>query len=279
MQKIAIFNRKGGVGKTTAIVQLASIIAQEFGFKVLCVDGNGEQFDLSRRMLTYYVFKTIGEDFDVTDLKYTIVEALKGKCDITDAVYPVYYPVRLGVNSFVHDNVDCIPSRETVRKIKFSKRYNEFEKLLAPLEDKYDICFFDCSPTLNQMNIKILEYCNYFISPVTTVDSVSDYGLLLKTLVDMRQNGQSRIVNLGCFFSSKARDSCDNSLYDHVLDLYGTKVFDTVIRQSSKIKETELTTRPIIYQARTSDVCNDYIELARELLFKIGKLKNEKEEY
>lgn len=271
MQKIAIFNRKGGVGKTTAIVQLASIIAKEHDMKVLCIDGNGEQYDLSRRMLSHYVFEMLGDDKDVKDLPFSLVEALKGKCEIEDAVYPVVYPIWQGAWKNIHDEVYCIPSKESISKIKFSKKYNEFEKLLSPIENEYDICFFDCSPTLNQMNIKILEYCDYFISPVTSIDSVSDYGLLLQTLVEMRQNGQSRITNLGCFFSAKARDASDNLVYEHVNNLYGGKVFEHVIRQSSKIKEAEITTKPIIYVAKTSDVCSDYQELAKELLFNIGK--------
>ncbi|MCA9478461.1 MAG: ParA family protein [Nanoarchaeota archaeon] len=144
MRKICIINQKGGVGKTTTAVNIASGLSRE-GRKVLLVDvdpqGNIAHSLATQKSLNLYHF-------------------LSGKCSYVDCV------TSLGTN------LDLMHSDESLTKIEsdFATSRNPTQLFSKQFSDVagYDYLIFDCAPSLGLLNQNVMLFCEEAIIPVTT---------------------------------------------------------------------------------------------------------------
>ena len=118
---IGIISIKGGVGKTTTVSNLGSVLANDFGKRVLLVDAN-------------FSAPNLGLHLGIVEPEKSMHHVLAGKADIRSAIHK-------------HDNgFDVLPSSLIPKKIDPLKLRSK----LSALKDDYDVVLLDSSPALNE---------------------------------------------------------------------------------------------------------------------------------
>lgn len=157
--KGAVANQKGGVGKTSTLINIAHHFALQ-GYSVLCVD-------LDPQASTSALSAKIGL-FEV-DRKYILEDCfLNENYDLKGAVQKVpNWP-----------NVDIIPSNICAQSVEWDMAnlqmedggvysYKRLDTALKSIEDDYDIILFDTPPSLNLFNLSALYASDFMVSPVS----------------------------------------------------------------------------------------------------------------
>jgi cellulose biosynthesis protein BcsQ len=164
MRIYATYNIKGGVGKTTTAVNLASLAAAEGVRTVL--------WDLDPQGAASYMFrvkpKVKGGGRAIIRGQRTLDDAIKG----TD-----------------FDNLDLIPADFTYRNMDLlldkgpeARQNRKLAKLLAPLADEYDAVFLDCPPSISLVSENVLHAADVIVVPlipttlsVRTLDQLTEF--------------------------------------------------------------------------------------------------------
>lgn len=236
---IAIFNHKGGTGKTTTSVTIAAGLAQK-GKKVLLVDTDAQG--------------NVGVSLNVKvekSLYHVLVMGLSGK-DATINVRP---------------NLDLIPSNETLAsaELYLAGRQNRDRVLagrLASTISQYDYVIVDCSPSLSLLNQNALCLVDSVLIPVAC-DYLSLVGTrqVIKTVKNVNQllHHPVRIWGvLPTFYESRAK-ICNEAL-DHLRQHFGSRCLKP-IRQAVRIKEAPSKGQTLFECAAGTTAVEDYLHV------------------
>lgn len=243
-RRLAVFNHKGGTGKTTTSVSLAAAFAEQ-GQRVLLVDTDSQG----------NVAASLGIKSEKS-LYHVLVMGLR----LDDAV----------VN--VRPNLDLLPSNETLAaaELYLAGRQNRDRILrdrLAPSLSKYDVIVLDCSPSLSLMNQNALVFAEGLVVPVAC-DYLSLVGVrqVVKTVKSVNQHLHHPVeieAVLPTFFDGRAR-ICRDAL-DTLRQHFGQRCYEP-IRSAIKVKEAPAQGKTIFEHAPESSAAEDYLNAARRLL-------------
>ena len=248
-QTIACANQKGGVGKTTTVVNLATYLALE-GRRVLVLDldpqGNA----------------TSGLGLDRTTLDHSIYDAVMESVDLS----------RLVLETQV-DRLSLVPSSialagAEVELAPIEQRERRLSRMLGDAAAAFDYVLIDCPPSLGLLTINGLTAADTVLVPIqceyyaleglaqliATLDLVRDHlnpTLALKGVVLTMYDART---NLSADVAAEVRRHLDGS------------VFDTVIPRSVRLSEAPSYGRPIALYSPDSRGAVAYAALARELL-------------
>ena len=174
MKSIAVFNNKGGVGKTTLLCNLASYLALKLNKKVLVVDAdpqcNATSYILDEKEFFNVYLSDSSNSFTITD----IIKSLEDGMGFVDCYNPIASKAfgfdiipgnpRFAVSEdFLSQEWKDVRSSD-IRGIKSTLVFKHFLTLCQ----EYDYVFFDMSPSLGAINRSVLLACDYFILPVTS---------------------------------------------------------------------------------------------------------------
>ncbi len=234
--RLAVFNHKGGTGKTTTSVSLAAGLADR-GLRVLLVD---------------------------TDSQGNVIVSLGAKADKT-----LYHVLVMGVRPHdaairVRPNLDLIASNETLAaaELYLAGRQNRdriLRERLAPGFEGYDVVVLDCSPSLSLMNQNALVAADGIIVPVAC-DFLSLVGVrqVIKTVKNVNALLHHPVEIYGVlptFFDARAR-ICRDSL-DALKEHFGDRVMPP-IRTATRLKEAPAQGQTIFEFAPDSNAAEDY---------------------
>ncbi len=254
MIRIAVANQKGGVGKTTTAINLATALAAT-GWRVLLID-----FDPQGNAST-------GLGIDSTARSRSSYELLRGDCTLADAAIASRVP-RLDV---VAATVDL--SGAEIELIDFDRRTHRLDEALEQATGRWDVCLIDCPPSLGLLTVNALVAARQLLVPLQCeFFALEGLSQLLRTIERVRERFNPGLSILGVALTMyDKRNRLSDQVAQDVRACLGAVVFDTVIPRNVRLSEAPSHGLPaLIYDHRCSG-SEAYMALARELIARLPK--------
>jgi chromosome partitioning protein len=247
---IAIFNQKGGVGKTTTNINLAACLAVR-GKKILVLDidpqGN----------------TTSGLGVSKQNTGLTTYDLLTDtSINTEDAIIPTTV-----------EGLDLIPGSvqlagAEVELVRLERRESRLKTALAPVKEKYDYIFIDCPPSLGLLTINSLTAVDSVLIPIQceyyALEGVSQ---LMSTIEIVKKNMNPDLEIEGVILSMfDGRTNLSIQVVEEVKKYFREKVYTTVIPRNVRLAEAPSYGMPIVQYDPHSRGAEAYSEFAEEFL-------------
>jgi chromosome partitioning protein len=243
---IAVINQKGGVGKTTTVVNVAAYLAKA-GNSVLIVD-----FDPQGNA-------TSGLGFDKQALEVTVYDAMFSSENVDTIIKETSVP-----------NLNLLPANANladaeVNLVDKQKREYVLERIIKSLE--YDYIFIDCPPSLGLLTINALTAADWLLIPVQAeYYAMEGLSQLLHVMQQVRQSLNPGVELLGVAVTMyDSRTSLAEQVYKELSNYFEDKVFKTIIPRNVRLAEAPSYGEPIVNHDKWSKGARAYKHLAREV--------------
>ena len=252
MIRIAIANQKGGVGKTTTAINLATALAAS-GWRCVLVDldpqGNA----------------STGLGLKQAERVHSSYDLLLGDASLKDAAIPTMIP-----------NLDIVPatvdlSGAEIELVEYEDRTGRLKAAFDKSDANWDICLIDCPPSLGLLTINSLVAVDSILVPLQCeFFALEGLSQLLQTVERIQKRFNPNLEILGVALTMfDRRNRLTDQVADDVRSCLGSLVFETVIPRNVRLSEAPSHGLPaLVYDHRCSG-SEAYINLAREL---IGRL-------
>ena len=246
---VAIANQKGGVGKTTTAINLASALALR-GKATLLIDldpqANSTMSFIQRDDVTTTVYDAIAD----------------GDCQLADAIV-----------ASSQANLWVAPARIALAKLE-GKLVGELDAhfrlkdRIEPIREQYPYIVIDCPPTLGLLTVNALVAATHLLIPIqSSYFALEGTDDLLETIdkVRTRANPELRILGVVITMHDK-RTSMGRDIQLQIQKVFGNKVFRTVISKSVRLEESPAYRESIFTFAPESSGATDYYSLCEEVI-------------
>ena len=247
---ITIFNQKGGVGKTTTVINLAAALGK-LDQKILVIDidpqGNA----------------TSGLGVDKLSLNLSTYDALINRVKLEEIILKTSA-----------ENVDILPSNvdlagAEIELIEIDERELCLKKSIEPIQDKYDYIFIDCPPSLGLLSINGLAASHSVLIPIQceyyALEGVSQ---LMDTIILVKKGLNPDLEIEGVALSMfDGRTNLSIQVVDEVKKYFKGKVYTSIIPRNVRLAEAPSYGLSIIDYDSKSKGAEAYMELAEEFLY------------
>ena len=247
MRVISIFNQKGGVGKTTTVVNLASAL----GFnrkKVLVIDMDPQGNSTS--------------GLGVENTEITIYDVLTHEKEINDTIQKTK-----------SKNVDIIPANSDlcgleIELLSVDKKEYLLQNAIGKIPPNYDFIIIDCPPSLGVLSINALVSSQSVLIPIQceyyALEGVSQ---LMNTVNIIRKGLNPDLEVEGVLLTMfDSRNNLSEDVKRETENYFKDKLFDTVIPRNIRLAEAPSFGESIIYYDKNSKGAIAYLSLAKELI-------------
>lgn len=245
---IAITNQKGGVGKTTTTLNLASSLGA-LGKKILLIDmdpqGNA----------------TTGVGIDKGSIKKCIYNVLVDEEDIKNTIIRTQFK-----------NLDVVPARihlsgADLELSQVEARELRLKNALMKLPPMYDYVFFDCPPSLGLLTLNALTAAQTLIIPIQAeYYALEGVSQLLNTIRLVQRHLNPKLTIDGIVLTMTTNTNLSTEIEQEVRQLFEKKVYKTTITRGIRLSEAPSHGLPIIYYDSRSRGAEEYVLLAREVI-------------
>lgn len=249
MEIISVNITKGGCGKTTTVQMLGEILGKEYGKKVLCIDTD-PQCNL-----------TTVSGIDLMECQeHNLYTLLKKSSSLKECIKSSKY-------------YDIIPGSLLLAyaDTEFNQLGREYLLKECIEEAQYDVILIDTPPSLGLLNIMSLTASTKIIIP-TECSYLAMVGLdqLSNTIESVRKHSNKALQISGILlikYSSRA--NINNAVLaglEKMADKMNTKVFESKIRETVKIKEAQSQQEPILEWDASCSAVLDYLDFTKDLV-------------
>ena len=290
---IATANMKGGVGKTTLSVNIATCLAKNHGKRVLVLDLDTQisatlslmspvdfaKLRKQRKTFRYLIDEIINpgrkHKYSIEDIiesgvcRLESLDLLPGDIDLYDEFV---------VSEMLHEQAVTIGEKD------FETIWNRFErvllaKVLEPVREKYDFIILDCAPGYNLLTRSALATSDFYILPAKPEPlSVVGIQLLERRIARLKESHEQEtninVEMLGIVFTMANANILSGRYYKQVMnrvhqDFGEAKVFQTQIPTDVNVAKAVDSFVPAVLTTPTSSGSKAFIKLTHELLDKL----------
>ena len=244
---IAVLNQKGGVGKTTSAVNIASFLAIT-ETPVLLIDMDPQA--------------NASTGIGIANKKLSIYDLLINNQNINKTIYKTDI-----------EYLDIIPSESKlagaeIELVSMFTRETILKQIIQNILGKYKYIIIDCPPSLGLLTINALTASDSIIIPIQceyyALDGLSQ---LLNTIRLVQKNLNSNLKIEGILITMfDSRLNLSQQVLKEVQDYFGDKVYKTLINRNVKLGEAPSHGKPIILYDASSTGSQNYMNLVSEIL-------------
>ena len=246
---LAFANQKGGVGKSTSVVNLAASLGL-LGKKVLVVDSDPQGNTTS------------GFGVAKKDLTSSVYEMLIGQAEAASCVRSTRF-----------QGISLIPAGISLAGAEFElileeRRETRLKEALLPIVPEYDFVLVDCPPSLGILTINALVAADSLVIPMQCeYYSLEGLTQLIYSIRQIKRRMNPSLTVAGILITMyNGRLNLSEQVMAELHKYYANKLFKTVISRNVTLSEAPSFGEPVWYYDRHSKGALQYMEVAKELL-------------
>jgi chromosome partitioning protein len=246
---IAVINQKGGVGKSTTVINLAASLG-EMGYKCLAVD-----FDPQGNT-------TSGLGIEKNELEACVYNAITEDLPMRSLVMPT-----------VATHVYLVPATmqlagAEIELVSVMARENVLKDALSDVVSEFDFVFIDCPPSLGLLTINALVAADSLLIPIQCeYYALEGVSKLIESMRMVKRRLNPTLSIFGVLLTMyDTRTTLSRQVAEEVRNYFGKDVFKTVIPRSVKVSEAPSHGEPVTMYAHMNKGSIAYRNLAKEVV-------------
>jgi len=246
---VVIANQKGGVGKTTTAINLASSLAV-MEKRILIIDIDPQANASS------------GLGLDIANIDKTIYDVLLERIPYKEAIQKTFL-----------EYLDILPASQDlvgaeIEMVNMMSRETRLRKVIKNTKKEYDYIFIDCPPSLNLLTVNSFTAGDSVLIPIQCeYFALEGLTQLLNTIRLIQKNLNPQLDLEGIILTMyDSRLNLSKMVEDEVRKYFGNKVYQTIISRNVRLGEAPSYGQPIIsFDIHSSGALN-YMKLAEEFI-------------